>query len=241
MALCFFIWVLSSSSGFKPTLEIFHLVVDNLRKLDDFKTMVLLLNELSLRKHCLTWKALAFLAFCSSSSLKDLAWGVKSEGLAEVRGSISWLGFCVEWVVLISQCLFVMGETARKTSSGCSHSMKCGRLVVTWIWTRIIACLEACLNIRGWLKLATWWSLRLSDVRSCRCVHACKASRVDFALEFVNWMLSEGIRPRLTIHAAFREWRMHISMLLRWRRGLSVRQIWTTACLQGVSGHEERW
>lgn len=229
-ALRFFNWVLSFSSGFKPNPEIYNLVVDNLGRLDEFKTMALLLNELSFKKHCVTEKAFSFLTFRSSSGLEDSVRGV-TETLNRVGGSCRGSGIHSLIRVLCGMncfdlAVFVMEETVRRTcyynvliaakcrngdfrdarnvldemhKFGCDPNMNSYNYLLGSLFKhkRVV---EACDLMEAMESVGYFPDSVTFEVVA---VHACKANRVDFAMEFLNRMFSEGIRPRLTMHAAF--------------------------------------
>lgn len=229
-ALRFFNWVLSSPSGVEPSPEIYNLIVDNLGRLGDFKTMVALLNELSLKKHCLTEKAFAFLASCRASDLRDLV-GRVTVTLNNVSGSCRGSGIYSLIRVLSEMrsfdlAVFVMEEAGRRTSYyNVLVAAKCrngdfqdARRVLDEM--REFGC-DPNMNSYNYLLGSLFKNKRV--VEACDLMetmenmgyspnavtfevviaHACMTNKMDVATEFLYRMLSEGITPRLTTHAAF--------------------------------------
>ncbi|XP_020248307.1 pentatricopeptide repeat-containing protein At1g09900-like [Asparagus officinalis] len=229
-ALRFFNWVLSSSPGFKPNPESYNLVIDNLGRLQDFGTMILLLKQLSLQKHCVTEKAFAFLTFFSGSSLEEPVRRV-TEVLNEVGGSCRGSGIFSLIKVLcrlnsFDLAVFVMEETGRRTSYynvliaakcrngdfhdarnvldemrrfGCDPNMNSYNYLLGSLFKhkRVV---EACDLMEAMEGMGYCPNSLTFEIVA---IHACRTNKMDFGMEFLNRMLSEGIRPRLTMHAAF--------------------------------------
>ncbi|XP_038977874.1 pentatricopeptide repeat-containing protein At1g71060, mitochondrial-like [Phoenix dactylifera] len=228
-ALCFFNWVLNSGQHFRPTAGIYNQIVNNLGRSDDFETMFQMLCGLSSKGHCLNEKAFSFLTR-SSISLKDSISKI-IETLNGVGGSCRGSGIYSVIKVLCAinafhLAIFVMEETARKTSYyhvliaakcrngdfqgaqdlldemrtfGCNPSTKSYNYLLGSLFKnkRVV---EACELLKTMEELGYLPDTVTFDMVI---IHACKANRMDFAVEFLNQILSEGIKPRMAMHAAF--------------------------------------
>nr|CAD1835287.1 unnamed protein product [Ananas comosus var. bracteatus] len=229
-ALRFFNWVLNCNPNFVPSAKVHNVLVDNLGRLDDYETMRRLLAELSVKRHCLTEKAFAFLTVSGHGSIKDSV-GRIIEILNGVGGSCRGSGIfsLIKLLCSVSAfdlAIFIMEETARKTSyynvliaAKCRtgnfqgarelfdemRSFDCDPNIKSYNY--LLGCLlknrrvtEACDLLE---TMENWGFLPDSVTYEMLIFHACKAKKMDLAMEFLNRMMSEGLKPRIAMHSAF--------------------------------------
>ncbi|KAJ0974537.1 hypothetical protein J5N97_016502 [Dioscorea zingiberensis] len=226
----FFIWVLKSHPGFKPSAAMYNQIVDNLGRLGDYGTMSLLLNELSSKGHCLTGKAFAFLEECGELDVKEST-GSVIEMLNRVGGSCRGSGIYSLIKLFCSSssfdlAVFVLEETSRRTSyynvliaAKCKNGnfqdarnvfdemRRSGCEPNTSSYNYLLGSLfknkrfvEGCELLQRMEELGYCPNPVTFEVVA---FNACKDNRMDLAMEFLNRMLSEGIKPRMATHAAF--------------------------------------
>ncbi|KAM0950244.1 putative tetratricopeptide-like helical domain superfamily [Dioscorea sansibarensis] len=226
----FFIWVLKSHPGFKPSAAMYNQIVDNLGRLGDYGSMAVLLNELSSKGHCLTRKAFAFLQERGDFDVKDST-GRVIEMLNRVGRSCRGSGIYSLIKLFCSSssfdlAMFVMEETAKCTSyynvliaakcrSGSFqdvHNMydemrRFGCEPSTSSYNYLLGSLfknkrfvEGCELLQRMEELGYCPNPLTFEVIA---FHACKDNRMDLGIEFLNRMLVEGIKPRYAMHAAF--------------------------------------
>ncbi|KAJ4784758.1 Pentatricopeptide repeat-containing protein [Rhynchospora pubera] len=228
-ALRFFNWAMNCCPGFVPSAKIYNQLVNNLGRVDDYETMFGLLTKLSTRGFCLTEKAFAFLTLTRPDNLTSSV--EKIVGILNGVGSCRGSGIFSLIRHLCSMNAFdlaisVMEKTSKSTryynaliaakckngdfqgvrevfdemsQSNCDPDMNS--------FNYILGCLlkynrvnEAC----GLLETMERLGFTPDEITYELLVfHACKASRIDSATQFLDKMLLEGLRPRLKTHAAF--------------------------------------
>lgn len=228
-ALRFFNWALSYCPGFVPTAKVYNQLVNNLGMVNDYETMICLLTELSHRGFCLTEKAFTFLAPTRSDNLASLVARVIDvlNGVGSCRGSgIFSLIRHLCSVNAFDLAISVMEKTSRKThyynaliAAKCKNGdFQGARDVLDEIpqsncdpdinsFNYILGCLlkyNRVNKVCGLLETMERSGLAPDQLTYELLVfHACKASRIDSATQFMDRMLSEGLRPRIKTHAAF--------------------------------------
>ncbi|RWW66250.1 hypothetical protein BHE74_00026417 [Ensete ventricosum] len=225
----FFGWVLGSYPDFRPNSEAYNLIVLNLGLFDDYSTMHRVFDEISSKGHCLTVKALSFLAARGADVIKDSVRELV-ELLRRVGGSCRGSGIFSLIKLLCSMNAFdlaisVIEETGRISYYNVLIAAKCRNLEFqgardVFDEMRRIGCdpntksynyllgslfknkrvVEACELLQAMEDLGY---LPDSATFEVILVHACKANRMSFAIKFVDQMLSEGSKPSLATHAAF--------------------------------------
>nr|DAD33454.1 TPA_asm: hypothetical protein HUJ06_012305 [Nelumbo nucifera] len=228
----FFDWVRNTQPVIGRNAEIWSLLVDNLGRLEDYESMVLVLKSLSQKGICITEKAFAFLLpLCSYGDSARSSVKLVVEMLEKAGGSCRNSGIYALIKMLCSSnyfglAIFVMEERARKASyynlliwakcrSGSfqeardlfDEMVKYGCNPDANSFNYLLGSL--CKNGRipeacNLLQLMKEWGFYPDAITFEIIVHhACRVGRLDFAIEFLNQMRSIGLEPRLTTHAAF--------------------------------------
>ncbi|KAI3844842.1 hypothetical protein MKX03_004563 [Papaver bracteatum] len=211
----FFCWLSETHIDFKRSSVFCSMVIDNLGRMEDYDPMMLLFKDFSRKGICLSENAFAFLA----DSLEDEFKGRDNvrkivELLNEAGGSAGSSGvfYLIKMLCILKAfdlAVFVMEETARRTSyynvlvwAKCrgSEFQEARELFDEMSLCKDGRIGEACslvevMNELGYMPDAITFEIFI--------FHACRQDRLDFAMEFLNQMISGGLEPRLTTHAAF--------------------------------------
>lgn len=231
-ALRFFAWIRGSQPNLYGNSDVCSLVIDNCGWLDDFKAMLCLLNDFRMKGICLTKKAFKFLPVLvlnKDSVMRSVRRVV--EVLNEVGGSCRTSG--VHSLIEMFSDLgsfemaeFVMEITERKASYyNILIREKCRRCdfegAREMIHTmRQVGC-DPTVNTYNYLlsslvkndKMAEA-CLVLEEMQDSDCLpdpltfeifiyYWCRLGNFDYASEFLDKMISNGLEPRPTTHAAF--------------------------------------
>ncbi|XP_058074586.1 pentatricopeptide repeat-containing protein At1g09900-like [Magnolia sinica] len=231
-ALCFFNWVQKNCSDFNPNSEIYNQVINNTGLLEDYESMLVLLTELSLKRHCLTEKAFGFLKVFSYDQVRI---GNSVERIVEILNRVK--GSCHNsgiYALIKTLCalnsfnlaIFVMEETARKRSyyhvliaAKCrsgdfqeardlfDEMKRFGCDPNTKSYNYLLGSLCKKEKIAEACELLEIMEnlgyLPDSVTFEVIAFHACRLGRMDAAIEFLYQMMSEGLEPRITTHSAF--------------------------------------
>ncbi|KAI3911822.1 hypothetical protein MKX01_038264 [Papaver californicum] len=228
----FFCWLSETHIDFKRSSVFCSMIIDNLGRVEDYDSMVLLFKDFSRKGICLSENAFAFLADSLEDAFNDRD-NVRKivELLIEAGGSAGSSGifYLIKMLCILKAfdlAVFVMEETARRTSY---------YNVLVWAKCRGSEFQEA-RELFGEMKRfgcypnSNTYNYLLGSLckygrigEACNLVevmnelgympdaitfeififHACRLDRLDFAIEFLNQMISGGLEPRLTTHAAF--------------------------------------
>lgn len=228
-ALRFFNWVRDSKPGLRRNSDICSLMIDNFGRLNDYESMTCILNEFREEQICLTKNAFRFLPdlmLNKDSLMNSVTEAVKilkgvggSCGATGVRSLIelfSSLG-------LLEMARFVMQLTEKNASyynimirEKCrKHDLEGARGLLNEM--RQAGCEP---NITSYnlvlsilYKIGESAEVLLREMKDMGCspdettfeilvLQSCKHGHFDFALGIVDKMLSFGLEPRLTTHAA---------------------------------------
>lgn len=231
-ALNFFQWVLVKNPNLYNNYDICSLIIDNCGWLNDYKTMVSMLNEFKEKRICLTEKAFGFLPVLGSSkSLTEESIRRQIKTLNEVGGSCYNSGICALINMLceldsFEMAKFVIEVTERKVSHyNILIRQMCRRYHVEEAQAlmremRELGCnpniktynyLLGCLCKNGKLSEASRVLEGMQEVGTppdsltfeVFIYYLCKLGKLDAADEFLDQMVSRGIEPRYSTHAAF--------------------------------------
>ncbi|XP_078155500.1 pentatricopeptide repeat-containing protein At1g05600-like [Carex rostrata] len=228
-ALRFFNWVLNYCPSFVPSAKIYNQLVNNLGIVNDYENMINLLTKLSSRGFCLTEKAFAFLTPTRSDDLESSVARITDvlNGVGSCRGSgiFSLIRYLCS-INAFDLAISVMEKTSRKTryynaliAAKCKNGdFQGARDVLDELpqsncepdmnsFNYILGCLlkynkvnEACCLLEVMERLGFTSNELTYELLA---FHACKANRIDSAIQFLERMFVEGLRPRFKTHAAF--------------------------------------
>ncbi|KAA8547387.1 hypothetical protein F0562_003749 [Nyssa sinensis] len=227
-----FNWVRDRNQKLYYNANFCSLIIANCGWLDDYETMICLLNDFKSQRICLTEKAFGFLPVLGSS--EDLVMeSIRRviEVLNEVGGSCLGSGI---WALIKMLCRldlfemakFVMGTTKRKVSHYnilvLEKCRKCqfedARDLLEEM--RQFGCDP---NVRSYNYLLSSLCKNDRTVQACSVLEemkekgcpldaltfeifiyfSCRLGKLDEANQFFDQMVSRGLEPRLTTHAAF--------------------------------------
>uniref|UniRef100_A0A0D9X0T6 Pentacotripeptide-repeat region of PRORP domain-containing protein n=1 Tax=Leersia perrieri TaxID=77586 RepID=A0A0D9X0T6_9ORYZ len=228
----FFDWLVFRKR-FSPSAHAHNLIVENAGRLGDYLAMSRALASMSARRIPVTERAFAFLNSSSSSQggAKDTAMGIL-RALDEVGGPCRASGVfsLVKALASIREfdaVMSVIKETARgvryynallavKCKTGDFHGarqvfdeMRSGFGPNANSWNYLLGCLlkngrvaEACELVEAMERYEPG-NIPNSLTYEILAYHACKAGRMDSAMQIIDHMFLEKLTPRITIHTAF--------------------------------------
>ena len=229
-ALSFFNWIRGSRPDLTRNYEIYSLVVDNCGRLNDYESLTCTLNEINLKRICLTPSAFRFLpeSAWNEESLMDSVSGVvdilnavggkcRTSGVRSLIEMFSSLGSfeMVKFVMKITErntsyYNIMIRETCRRRDLEGSRALldemrQVGCKPNLTSYNLVLS--NSCNNGRDAEEL-------LKGIEEMDCSpdgltfellisHLCKLGKFDFALELLDKMRLWGVEPRLTAHAIF--------------------------------------
>ncbi|KAL5559859.1 hypothetical protein UlMin_036070 [Ulmus minor] len=229
-ALRLFDWIRVSRPDFSRNFDICSLVIDNCGRLSDYQTMLGILKSFRPKHICLTKMAFGFLLDSIENKalvIDSVKKVVKT--LNEVGGSCRTSG--VRSLIEVFSCSdlfemaeFVMKITERNTSyynimikEKCRKcDIKGARAILDRM--REVGCepdIKGCNLVLSYMcKNGESPEVLLDEMKAMKftpdeltfeilIVYSCKFGRFEFALDFLDKMVSWGLEPRLTTHAAF--------------------------------------
>ncbi|XP_030935130.1 pentatricopeptide repeat-containing protein At1g55630-like isoform X1 [Quercus lobata] len=232
-ALRFFNWIRGSRPDLYCNSDICSLVIDNCGWLDDHKAMLCILNELRKRKICLNKKAFGFLPVLVSNKesimhsvrrvvevLKEVGGSCRNSGIYSLiemfvsLGSFEMAEFVMEIterkavyynVLVREKCRRCDFEGAREVLDEMRLRGCCDRIVIGYNYLLSSLCkndktVEASqvleeIQVRDWLPDALTFEIFIC--------YSFRLGKPDLASQFLDRMVSNGVEPRHSTHAAF--------------------------------------
>ncbi|XP_078432716.1 uncharacterized protein LOC144704243 [Wolffia australiana] len=227
-AIPFFTWAAKSRPELAADPKLCNLIVDNLGRLEDYARMTALLTELSRRGHSVTDKAFVFLKKPNSDSVRRVAGALRAAGgSCRSSGVFSLIKFLADGggfelaIMLMEEMVAprvayfnaLIAAKCRRGDFDDAHqlldemrlSFGCDPTVQSFNYL-----LGAIFKRRNFGRAREVWALM--EAAGCAAdeltyemgiVHACRAGREELAGAILARMVAAGVRPRLTVHAAF--------------------------------------
>ncbi|XP_006854920.2 pentatricopeptide repeat-containing protein At1g09900-like [Amborella trichopoda] len=226
-ALMFFNWA-KTRPGFNPNSTNYNLAISISGLLENFELMLLLMEGLSSKGHCLTVTAFSFLSRSPSiqNSVKEILSIIRRVGGPCLKSGVYYLISSLCDLNCFELAILVMEEMGKKTSYyNVLIAAKCrnGEFeeakvaldemkglhygINTGSFNYLLGSLckkgrvaEACQLLEAMEDLGCYPDEITFEVMA---YHACRMGKMDSALEFLNKMILEGLKPRFTTYAAF--------------------------------------
>ncbi|XP_062152614.1 pentatricopeptide repeat-containing protein At5g64320, mitochondrial-like [Alnus glutinosa] len=231
-AIRFFAWIRGSKPDLYGNSDICSLAVDNCGWLDDYKTMLHIMNGFSMKGICLTKKAFGFLPVLVSNKdsfmhsvtsvvkvLNEVGGSCRTSGVHSLIGMLGALGsfetakFVIEiterkasyyYSLIREKCRICDFEGAREMLDE-MRRVGCDPIVNAYNYLLSSLCMSD--NFAEACQVLEEMQERdcLPDALTFEIFicYCCRLGKFDLASEFLDRMVSNGLEPRSTTHAAF--------------------------------------